>query len=205
MSDWLRDAATLTLSQDQTNVDPDVEGIPEELEEEASSSSADTRWNALLSEGVTQQRLLFLAREMCDPDRDAWGRWLRERIHETLGQAILAAAYDAVPGHVAEGSLLLDLDRGDPHFDPEDSVEVWLTENAIGGSGAVEALARAASDDPRLLVQSLEAAVTPRDEEMTSMALDELIDAFVAVPEVAYLVGKVRAETGHSGRVEALE
>ena len=204
LSDWLWDAATLTFAQDQTSADPDVEGIPEELEEEASSSSADTRWKALISEDETQRRLLFLAREMCDPDRDAWGSWLRERIHETLGQAILAAAYDAVPGHVAEGSLLLDLDRGDPHFDPEDSVEVWLTENAIGGSGAVEALARAASDDPRLLVQSLEAAVTPRDEEMTSMALDELIDAFVTVPEVAYLVGKVRAEIGHSGRVEAL-
>ena len=202
---WLWDAATLTFTQDQTNIDPDVEGTPEELEEEVSSNSADARWKALLSLEVTQQRLLSLAREMCEPYRDSWGKWLRERIHETLGQALLTAAYGAVPGHAAEGSLLLDLDRGDPHFDPGDSVEVWLIENAIGGSGAVEALARAASDDPRLLVQSLEAVVTPREEEATSMALDELIEAFVTVPEVAVLVEKVRSETGHSGRVDALK
>ena len=204
-SEWLSDAATLTLTQDPSNIDPDVDGMPEELEEEVRSSSADARWRSLQSNTVTQQRLISLAREMCHPDRDAWGTWLRERIHETLGQAILAAAYDAVPGHVAEGSLLLDLDRGDPNFDPGDSVEVWLTENAIGGSGAVEALARAASDDPRLLVQSLEAAVSPREEEMTGVALDELIEAFVTVPEVASLVEKVRAETGHTGRMAALE
>ena len=204
-SEWLLDASNLTLTQDPSNVDPDVEGIPEELEEEVRSSTADRRWKALLSEGVTQQRLFSLAREMCHPARDAWGTWLRERIHETLGQAILAAAYDAVPGHAAEGSLLLDLDRGDPYFDPGKSVEVWLTESAIGGSGAVEALARAASDDPRLLIQSLEAAVLPRDEEMTIVALDELIETLVTAPEVAGLVGRVRAETGHAGRVDALE
>ena len=203
-SDQLFDASSLTLTPDPSNVDPEVDGIPEEIEEEARIISADMRWKGLLSENVTQQRLISLAREMCNPERDAWGIWLRERIHETLGQAILAAAYDAVPGHVAEDSLLLDLDRGDPHFDPGDSVEVWLTESAIGGSGAVEALAHAASEDPRLLVQSLDAAVLPRDEEMTSAALDELIESFVAVPEVADLVGRVRTKTGHTDRVDAL-
>ena len=204
-SDWLLDASNLTLTQDPSNIDPDVDGIPEELEEEVNSSAADERWEALLSQDVTQQRLLSLSREMCRPDRNDWGTWLRERIHETLGEAILAAAYDAVPGHVAEGSLLFDLDREDPYFDPGESVEVWLTESAIGGSGAVEALARAASGDSRLLVQSLEAAVLPQDEEMTSVALDELIEKFVTVPEVAMLVGKVRAETGHARRVDALK
>ena len=203
-SDQLLDSSSLTPTPDPSNADPEVDGIPEEIEEEARSSSAETRWKALLSENVTQQRLISLARELCHPERNAWGTWLRERMHETLGQAILAAAYDAVPGHVAEDSLLLDLDRGDPHFDPGDSVEVWLTESAIGGSGAVEALAHAASQDPRLLVQSLEASVSPRDEEMTSAALDELIESFVAVPEVADLVGKVRVSTRHTARVDAL-
>ena len=175
------------------------------MDEELSGSSADARWENLLSGNVTQHRLLALAREMCHPDTDAWGKWLRDRIHETLGQALLAAAHSVVPAHMSEGSLLLDLDRGDPYFDPGDSAEVWLTEGAIGGSGAVEALARAASNEPRLLIQSLEAAISPYDEEMTSRALDELTDALVEVPDIADLARKVRGQVGHSERVTALQ
>ena len=140
IAEMLSDAASQTLPQDSSDVSPNYEEAPAELEEEIRGSSSDVRWETLLSENVTQHRLLALAREMCHPDPDAWGQWLRERIHETLGQAMLAAAHASAPAHVSEGSLLLDLDRGDPYFDPGDSVEVWLTESAIGGSGAVEAL-----------------------------------------------------------------
>ena len=205
IGEMLSDAASQTPPQDPSALSPNDGDAPAELEEEIRDNSADRRWEILLSEKVTQHRLLALAREMCHPDPDVFGKWLRDRIHETLGQALLAAASSVVPTHVSEGSLLLDLDRGDPYFDPGDSVEVWLTESAIGGSGAVEALARAASNEPRLLLQSLEAAISPQDEEMTSGAMDELIDAFVGIPDIADLVRRVRGQVGHSKRVAALQ
>ena len=205
IGEMLSDAASRTPPQDPSALSPNDGDAPAELEEEIRDNSADRRWEILLSEKVTQHRLLALAREMCHPDPDVFGKWLRDRIHETLGQALLAAASSVVPTHVSEGSLLLDLDRGDPYFDPGDSVEVWLTESAIGGSGAVEALARAASNEPRLLLQSLEAAIAPQDAEMTSGAMDELIDAFVGIPDIADLVRMVRGQVGHSKRVAALQ
>ena len=55
------------------------------------------------------------------------------------------------------------------------------------------------------MIQFLEAAISPHDEEMTSGALDELIDAFVTVPDIANLVRKVRGQVGHSERVGTLQ
>ena len=160
-ADILYQAASQTLPDDLGDVGPILEEAPAELEEDIRGSSVDQVWEELLSANDTQQRILALAREMSHPDPDRWGRWLRERIHETLGQALLAAAHSAAPEHMAEGSLLLDLDRGDPRCDVGDSVEIWLTESAIGGSGAVEALAHKASDTPRMLIDTLEAAISP--------------------------------------------
>ena len=201
----LSQAASRTLPDDPGDGGPSLEEAPAELEEEIRGSSFDPIWEELLESDVTQRRLLALGREMCDPAPDRWGSWLRERIHETLGQALLAAAHSAAPEHMAEGSLLLDLDRGDPYCDLGDSTEVWLTESAIGGSGAVEALARKASDRPKMLIDSLEAAISPEEAELTSGGLDELIEAFVAVPQVAEAVGKVRSQLGHAERVVALQ
>ncbi len=205
IAETLLDVTSQSPAQDLSDHNPNYEETPAELEEEISSSSNEARWEALLSENVTQHRLLALAGEMCNPDPVAWGNWLRERLHETLGQALLAAAYSATPAQVSEGSLLLDLDRGDPYWDEGNPMEIWLTESAIGGSGAVEALAGAAANEPRLLIQTLEATISPHDEEMTSGALDELIDAFVTVPDFADLARKVRSQVGHSERVAALQ
>ena len=198
-------AASQARPDDLSDVGPNYHEAPAELEEEIRGSSLNPRWEELLSENFTQQRLLALAREMYDPTPDRWGRWLRERIHETLGQALLAAAHAAAPEHMAEGSLLLDLDRGFPYGDLGDSVEVWLTESAIGGSGAVEALAYKASAAPRMLIDTLEAAVAPEEAELTSRGLDELVDAFVASPPIAEVVGRVRSQVGHAERVDALQ
>ncbi len=159
-ADILSKAASMALPNDPGNASPNPEEAPTELEEDIRGGAVDPVWEELLESGATQRRLLALAREMCAPLPKRWGHWLRDRIHETLGQALLAASHSAVPEHIAEGSLLLDLDRGDPHCDLGDSAEVWLTESAIGGSGAAEALARKASDTPRILIETLEAAMS---------------------------------------------
>ena len=201
----LSEAASQSLPQDLSDVGPNHEETPGELEEEIRGVSVDVRWQALLSSDVTQDRLLALAREMCNPDPYAWGEWLRQRIHETLAQAVLAAAHIAAPEHLAEASLIIDLNRGEPHYDPGDAVEIWLTESAIGGSGAVEALARKASEEPGLLIRILEAVIAPDEAERTSEALDRLIGEFVSDPDMAYCVLEVRSQASHSGRFDALQ
>ena len=201
----LAEAASQSLPQDPSDIGPNLEEIPIELEEEIRGVFSDPRWEAMLSSDVTRERLVALARETCNPDPHAWGEWLRRRIHETLAQALLAAAHIAAPEHMAEGSLLIDLNRGDPHYDSGDTVEIWLTESTIGGSGAVEALAREASDDPGLLIRTLEAAIAPDGAERTSDALDQLIGEFVADPDMAHSVRQVRSQASHSGRFDALQ
>ena len=201
----LSEAASQSLPQDPGDVGPNHEETPGELEEEIRGAASDPRWDALLSSDVTQERLIALAREMCDPDPSAWGKWLCQRIHETLAQALLAAAHVAAPEHMAEGSVLIDLDRGDPHYDSGDAVEIWLTESAIGGSGAVEALARTASEEPGLLIRTLEAAIVPDGAELTSGALDRLIGEFVSDPDMAGSVKEVRSQASHSRRFDALQ
>ena len=204
-ADILYQAAAQAQPDDPGDVGPILEEAPAELEEDIRGSSVDLVWEELLSGSETQQRILVLAREMSDPDPGRWGRWLRERIHETLGQALLAAAHSAAPEHMAEGSLLLDLDRGDPCCDLGDSVEIWLTESAIGGSGAVAALAQKASDTPRMLIETLEAAISPGEAELISGGLDELVEAFVTAPNIAEVVANVRRQLGHAERVVALQ
>ncbi|MDE2715753.1 MAG: protein DpdJ [Chloroflexota bacterium] len=204
-ADILYQAASQALPDDPGDVGPILEEVPAELEWDIRGSSVDPVWEELLSGNETQQRILILAREMSDPDPDRWGRWLRERIHETLGQALLAAAHSAAPEHMAEGSLLLDLDRGDPRCDLGDSAEIWLTESAIGGSGAVEAFAQKASDTPRMLIETLEAAISPGEAELISGGMDELVEAFVMAPGIAEVVGNVRSQMGHTERVVALQ
>lgn len=204
-ADIFYQAASQTLPDDPGDVGPILEEAPVELQEDVRGSSVDQIWEDLLSANDTQQRILALAREMSHPDPDRWGRWLRERIHETLGQALLAAAHSAAPEHMAEGSLLLDLDRGDPRCNVGDSVEIWLTESTIGGSGAVEALAHKASETPRMLIDTLEAAISPAEAELTSGGLDELVEAFVEASDIAEVVGDVRSQMGHAERVVALQ
>ena len=204
-ADILSDAASMALPNDPGDAGPNLEEAPAELEEDTLGEAAGPVWEELLESGAAQRRLLALAREMYTPLPERWGNWLRDRIHETLGQALLAAAHSAVPEHIAEGSLLLDLDRGDPHCDLDDLAEVWLTESAIGGSGAAEALARKASDTPRILIETLEAAVSPEGDELTNGGLDDLVEAFVAEPHITDAVGKVRSQLGHAERIGALQ
>ena len=52
-------------------------------------------------------------------------------------------------------------------------VKLWLSEATLGGSGAVEALARTTTEDPRSIIRALEAAVAPGEVELTARSLEE--------------------------------
>ena len=200
----LSDIAVRIFSIEMDAVAEDDEVSPTEADDGTHSGNLDQRWVDLLTNEDVTNRLSTLAHELWDPNPEIWGQWLRERTHETIGEAFLSAAYGAAPAHLAEGSLLLDLDRGDPNYDLNDGIEVWLSEAALGGSGAVEALAREATEDPRLLIRSFEAAVSPGDVELTALGLDGLIEAIVGDQDISNAVEQVRRCTSHDERVMAL-
>ena len=197
----LRDVATRIFSLELDAVTEDDEEPPTETDDSTHGEPLDQRWEALISNDNVANRLAALAPGLWDADPEDWGQWLRSRTHETLGEALLTAAYGAAPTQLAEDSLLLDLERGTPDHDSNSDVEVWLTEAALGGSGAVEALANEATQDPHRLIRTLESAIAPSDVELTALGLEALIEAIGADSIVANAVEEVRRCTGHDDRV----
>ena len=189
-------------------LDGDTEEDEETPTETAGRSSAghtQQRWADLLADDAVIARLAELVPNLWDPDPEIWGRWLFERMHETFGEALFHAAYQTAPDHMGEDSMLLDLDRGDPDHDLQGGVEIWLSEAALGGSGAVEALARAATEDPALMMRGLAAAVAPSEVELTAKGLEDLITLMVEDHQVADAVAAVRSLTSHEQRNDALD
>ena len=200
----LHDVAIRLFGMELDAITEDDEEPPTETDDSIHGQKLDRRWDDLLDNRVVTQRLAMLAQELWHADLQTWGGWLRSRTHETLAEALLAAAYEAAPAHMAEDSLLLDLDRGMPDQDSNRDVEVWITEAALGGSGAVEALAHEATQDPRRLIRAFEAAVAPSDVELTAEGLEAIVDIIGGDSVVANAVGEVRRQIGHDGRVTAL-
>ncbi|MFC1900364.1 protein DpdJ [Chloroflexota bacterium] len=203
LSVQLRNVATRIFAMELDTVTGNEE-LPTESDDSVHGEQLDQRWEDLLANQVVLQRLEVLAPELWDAAPDLWGEWLRSRTHETIGEALLAASYLTTPDHVAEDSLLLDIDRGMPDFDPNQNLEVWLTEAALGGSGAVEALAREATQDPRRLIRALEATVAPGDVELTATSLEAFVNALGEDQILVDAVKEVRRRTGHDERIAAL-
>ena len=204
LEESLREVAIRIFAMELDAIAEDDEELPTETDDSTQGAGLDQRWVGILSNTVVTARLSALATELCDPNTETWGRWLYERTHETVGEALLAATHGSAPANFSEGSLLMDIDRGDPYHHLEDGVEVWLSEAALGGSGAVEAVAREATQDPWLLIRTLEAVVSPSEVELTALCLDGLIDAITEDQDIAAAVEKVRQWTGHDERVAGL-
>ena len=201
----IQEIAIRMLSLELDNEAEEDEETPTQTAGRSTAGHTQQQWADLLANDFVTDRLTELAPNLWDPDPETWGRWLFERVHETFGEAMFLAAYQAAPEHMGEDSLLLDLDRGDPGHDLQDGIEVWLSESALGGSGAVEALARAATEDPVLMMRGLAAAVAPSEVELTARGLEDLIDLMVDDHQIADAVGKVRSLASHEQRNEALE
>ena len=181
----------------------DDESLPE-IAQPPANNQLDQRWDDLLGNHDVTNRLVFLVREMLEQDPVAWGNWLKNRTHETLGEALLAAAYNVAPAHLSEDSLILDLDRGMPKIETDNSSELWLTEVAMGGFGSVEALAHEATEDPRKLIRALDAAVAPNDVELTALGLEAFVDVIATDTDVADAVQEIRRLNSHDSRMRAL-
>ena len=186
------------------NIEGDGEELPSDFSDRSRATEAERNWRELLAQNIVSERLRALAAELFAPNIEMWGAWLFRRTHETFGEALISAAYGVAPDQLSENSLLLDLDRGDPHHGLEDYVEVWLSEDALGGTGAVEAVARKATSEPRSFLSALESAISPSDMELTVKGLDELIELAANDPIVVTAMAEVRRQVSHKDRLDVI-
>jgi hypothetical protein len=182
----------------------------DELEEGVAQKTSEGRLQQrlvdLLEMHVIRQRLETLASELWTPEPGRWGAWLRCRLHETIGEALLLACSYMAPRNTGTDMLILDLDRGPQMMaDPElaGDVEVWITESTLGGGGVVEAIAEAVSGEPIILTRALAAALAPGESELTSNNLDRFMRLALHDETVAKAIADVRMLSDHALRDKA--
>jgi hypothetical protein len=137
-----------------------------------------------------------LAAEFDTPDFDAYGRWLRTTIHETLGEALLQACINTAPRHAALDTLLVDIDNDLP----DDAARIWITESTLGGAGVIQAFAETFTGDPRALFRAIEAAIAPSDLELASYGLQQFVDLATSDDGIADAITGIRASQSHLER-----
>jgi hypothetical protein len=113
---------------------------------------------------------------------DGWTTWLSQKFQATLGAVLLQAVEQTCPD-MAPGDLLLDIDPG-PRPPGSTTVpvglhEIWLTETAIGGGGAIEKLLSVYGEDPRRFFQLVEHALEPNDFEILDRELTRFLQRIV--------------------------
>ena len=157
------------------------------------------RLRQLLADPGILARLTELTAALWASDPQAWGQWLRQRLHETLAQAWLDACLRCAPREAATDNLLVDpLPSGS-----EGTGCIWITETTPGGAGVIQALARVYAEEPRRLFQATEAALAPGDQELAGVALRRFLTLVCDDPEVEQATGHLRAAQSHSQREQA--
>jgi hypothetical protein len=109
----------------------------------------------------------------------------------TVGAAFLEAFQRLCPT-LDVSPLLLDLSAGPENPVPEGYLDVWLTEDVVGGAGVVEEVARRSSDDPRLLLRLAEAALSSTDHERVDTAIRVLSQASVTDDQMQAAIASAR-------------
>lgn len=133
-----------------------------------------------------------------DPDLLAW---VERRMLTTIGQGILEAARLSCPEHDPE-NLVLDLEPLGPDGEPERH-RIWISEQTIGGGGAVEALAHIVRREPRRFLRLVDRAVAAGPDDEVDGDLTRFLLAR-NTPALAAAVAEYRSATTHAERVERL-
>lgn len=157
---------------------------------------------ALLENPVILQRLHSLGENLYSPDPERYFPWLRERLHENIALAVYEACLQNVPRHATMTTLLVDPEPLDPN---SESAVIWITEDALGGSGVIEALAEIIAGNPGVLFNGIEAATAPSDLELDALVLEQVVRAVVTNPTIAEAVRDMRVAIHHQDRKQCWE
>lgn len=138
-------------------------------------------------------------------DAEGFGSWLRERLADTVGEALLVACQQLVPAHSSPDALFLDVVAEKASTSPMAEFELWVTETVLGGAGVLEAIAKAYATDPAAFARALDAAVAASDLEVLAGDLDAALELIVSDKDVAGAADLVRNREDQAEREAARE
>jgi hypothetical protein len=138
-------------------------------------------------------------------DAEGFGSWLRERLADTVGEALLVACQQLVPAHSSPDALFLDVVAEKASTSPIAEFELWVTETVLGGAGVLEAIAKAYATDPAAFARALDAAVAASDLEVLAGDLDAALELIVSDKDVAGAADLVRNREDQAEREAARE
>ncbi|MFO7567820.1 MAG: protein DpdJ [Enhygromyxa sp.] len=104
--------------------------------------------------------------------------WLKMSLRATAAGAILGAFQRLCP-QLDAGDLLVELSPGPGPEGDEPRDEVWFTEATVGGSGFIESIQRALTEDPRRFIHIVEAELEPSDFEEVDHYLRLVLERLV--------------------------
>jgi len=144
--------------------------------------------------------LAEMARQLWVAVDASWEPWLRNCFKATMAAAAFEAVQDLCPEIDPDG-LVVDLDPGprspeDVCANDDDEAEFWITENAPGGSGLIEAILRTYAEDPRRLFSLMTAVLRPNEYELVDHQLGQFLDGIAGPIPISTLVNTVQAFRG---------
>ncbi len=133
---------------------------------------------------------------------ESWLPWLKSIFRATLGASLRDAVMALCP-QVDEDDLIVEGEGVEPGGDDM----VWVTESAIGGSGALEAFYAAYAKDPRHFVRLWHGCLEPSDSERVAASIEEILDALAGKTlsqKFVAAVARVRAVAQHTDAIQAV-
>jgi superfamily II DNA or RNA helicase len=152
---------------------------------------------------VVMEQLLEHAAALWHPIHAGWETWLRQVLKSTLGASLREAIITVCPDIdddelVVEGAAVRD----------DDGATVWITESAIGGSGALEAFYGAYAKDPRQFSRIWHGTLLASDFEKVAASFERTLELLAGPAPAAKLVsavGGVRSANGNVGSQRAIQ
>lgn len=191
-----------SVDDDQDDQDDDATSATHDLAFGNAPSRLRARIVALIgSDGFLSDLEHTIAALWCDGTEADLQDWVRSRCLATIGSGVLEAIRRVCPEHDPE-SLVLDIEPLNRDGDVQVGA-IWITEQSVGGGGAIEALAHTLRREPRRFLRLVDHAVATGPDDDLNRELTRFLDVRVD-PRLAPAVAAYRAARGNAQRLAAL-
>ncbi|WP_425985282.1 protein DpdJ [Ensifer sp. R-19] len=181
---------------DKSDGDENATGLNHQAAATARPGRLQQALSAQLRLPIVRERLRALGEQIQQPQTEAFARWVRLLVLETLGEAILQACISAAPRQATVDTLLVDL-RDDVE---SGQASVWLTETTLGGAGVLQAFAERFASEPQIFLAALEASLAATDLELVDESLRQILRLTLNDDGVASDMTRLRSTNSHSER-----
>jgi ATP-dependent helicase Lhr and Lhr-like helicase len=195
--------AVLQWASDSEPDDPDDDSaVPKRLAELL----------ALLESPFVTDALHASAAALWDVPTADWEPWLRLKFRTTLGAALADAALNLCP-QLGVDQLIVDIGAittpASASLGDDSGDYIWLTENAVGGGGFIEAFIEEYSRDPRHFFRLVDGALGASELEVVGYDLTRVLHLAVAddggADNLAAAMTGIRSGSSHEATMAAMK